>query len=93
LAFDLHEKDYGGLGVLNIKDLNLCLLESWIKRFIRDEGKLWRDIVDKKYCRAGNIFCSDQRLSSPFWKGVMLAAQAIKHGYRWVVENGEKILF
>jgi hypothetical protein len=39
LAPYLHEKQYGGLGVPCLKDLNLCLLGSWVKRFIRDEGK------------------------------------------------------
>jgi hypothetical protein len=33
-------KEYGGLGVPNLKDLNLCLLGSWVKRFIKDEKKL-----------------------------------------------------
>jgi hypothetical protein len=58
------KKEYGGLWVPNIKDLNLCLLGSWIKRFIRDEGKLWRDIVDKKYYKTGNIVGSDSRHAS-----------------------------
>jgi hypothetical protein len=39
------------------------------------------------------IFCTDGRQASPFWKGVMLAAQAVKHGYRWVVGDGRKIHF
>jgi hypothetical protein len=33
-------KKYGGLGIPDLKDLNLCLLGSWVKRFIKDEGKL-----------------------------------------------------
>lgn len=38
------KKEYGGLGVPNIRDVNLCLLGSWIKRYIKDEGKIWRSI-------------------------------------------------
>jgi hypothetical protein len=30
----------GGLGVPDIKDLNLCLLGSWVKIYFRDKGKL-----------------------------------------------------
>jgi hypothetical protein len=41
------KKEYGGLGIPDLKDLNLCLLGSWVKRFIKNEGKLWRGIVDK----------------------------------------------
>jgi hypothetical protein len=42
------KKKYGGLGVLNLKYLNLCLLGSWVKRFISDENKLWRGIIEEK---------------------------------------------
>jgi hypothetical protein len=68
------KKDFGGLGVLNMKDLNLCLLRNWIKRYIKDEGKIWRKVIDSKYCISDNILHSDGRQASPFWKGVMLAA-------------------
>jgi hypothetical protein len=35
-------KDFGGLGVPNLRDLNICLLASWVKRYNIDENKLWR---------------------------------------------------
>jgi hypothetical protein len=47
----------------------------------------------KKYCKHGNIFYADKNHSSPFWKGVILAAQAIKLSYRWLLENSRKIMF
>jgi hypothetical protein len=58
------KKQYGGLGIPDIKDLNLCLLGSWVKRYFRDEGKLWRRVVEKKYCKKGNIFCSEKKHAS-----------------------------
>jgi hypothetical protein len=76
-----------------MKDLNLCLLGSWVKRFISDESKLWRRIVDRKYYRSNNIFYSDRTYASPIWKGVILASEAIKFGYKFVVGNGQKICF
>jgi hypothetical protein len=45
--------------------------------------------VDRKYCRNMNILHTDKSHASPFWKGVILAAQALKFGYRWVVGNGK----
>jgi hypothetical protein len=68
------KKEYGGLGIPSLKDLNLCLLGSWVKRFISDESKLWRGVVDRKYYRTNNIFYTDKTHASPFWKGVILAA-------------------
>jgi hypothetical protein len=87
------KKEHGGLGVPRPKDLNLSLLDNWVKRYIKDEGKLWRKIVHQKYCRNRNIFCSDINHASSFWKGVILAAQVVKFGYRWVVGNGQRVRF
>jgi hypothetical protein len=87
------KKEFGGLGIPQLKDLNLCLLGSWVKRFIKDEGRLWRDIVEKKYCRHGNVFHADQGQPSLFWKGMLMEAQAVKLGYRWLPRDGRKIRF
>ena len=88
------KKEHGGLGVPNIRDLNLCLLGSWVKRYAQYEGNIWKTIIDKKYIRnAPNIFACRPQTSSSFWQGVMWAAKALKFGYRWVVGNGRKIRF
>lgn len=42
-------KDFGGLGIPNLRDLNLCLLGSWVSRYFNDGGKLWREILYFKY--------------------------------------------
>ncbi|WVZ61434.1 hypothetical protein U9M48_011304 [Paspalum notatum var. saurae] len=50
-------KDYGGLGIPNLRDLNISPLGSWIKRYSVGEGKLWKEILDFKYStRNPNIF-------------------------------------
>uniref|UniRef100_A0A0A9B169 Reverse transcriptase zinc-binding domain-containing protein n=1 Tax=Arundo donax TaxID=35708 RepID=A0A0A9B169_ARUDO len=87
------KKEYGGLGVPNLRDLNLCLLGSWIKRFISDEGKLWHLLIDRKYVKSQNIFALHHSHKSTFWKGVLWATQALKFGYRWMVGNGKKVRF
>jgi len=42
-------KDFGGLGIPNLRDLNLCLLASWLKRYNVDRDKLWKELIDFKY--------------------------------------------
>jgi hypothetical protein len=42
-------KEYGGLRVPDLRDLNICLLGSWIRRYQQDDGKLWKQIIDFKY--------------------------------------------
>lgn len=34
--------EYGGLGIPNLADKNLCLLASWIKRYHLDNNKIWK---------------------------------------------------
>jgi hypothetical protein len=87
-------KDKGGLGVPNQRNLNLCLSASWVQRYYDDDSKLWRKIVDSKYqSRAPNLFGSENREASPFWKGILWVAQAAKIGYRWHACDGTKIRF
>jgi hypothetical protein len=83
--------EYGGLGIPNLSEMNLCLLASWIKRYKMDGHKFWKQIIDHKYkTDAPNIFvCPDQAMY-PFWKGVMWAARVSKMGFQWKVGNGRK---
>jgi hypothetical protein len=51
------KKDQGGLGIPDLKMLNLCLLAAWVQRYYDADSKLWRQIVDCKYCVMPNLFC------------------------------------
>jgi hypothetical protein len=87
-------KDYGGLGIPNIRELNLCLLGSWLKRYSGDGGKMWKSLVDFKYnSHSPNIFTYSEARVSNFWKGVLWAARVAKLGYRWKVGRGDKVRF
>jgi hypothetical protein len=88
------QKEHGGLRVPNLRDLNMVLLGSWIKRYLKGENKLWYEIVKEKYTRnAVNIFCLPHAPSSQFWKGIIWAVKALKFGYRWQIGDGVKIRF
>jgi hypothetical protein len=36
------KQDYGGMGIPIIRDLNISVLCSWIKRYNLDEHKTWK---------------------------------------------------
>jgi hypothetical protein len=77
-----------------LQDLNLCLLGSWIKRYIQGEGTLWRKIIYSKYnTRDPNILGFHDAHPSTFWKGVMGAAEAVRFGYKWKIGNGRSVRF
>jgi hypothetical protein len=64
------KKEFGGLGVPNLRDMNLCLLGSWFKRFFSTEDKIFRKIIEYKYNTSPNIlWINPIASSSPFWKG------------------------
>jgi hypothetical protein len=51
------KKEFGDLGIPNLQDIHICLVGSWIKRYIQGEGSLWKKIVDAKYnTRNPNFF-------------------------------------
>jgi hypothetical protein len=54
-------KECGGMGIPDLRDLNLCLLAFWVQRYYDAGDKLWKIIVDAKYAnRSPNLLC---------WKG------------------------
>jgi hypothetical protein len=61
-------KDFGGLGVPGLRDLNICLLASWVKRYHFGDGKLWKELIDYKYPTSQpNILCTRETNSSQFF--------------------------
>jgi hypothetical protein len=59
----------GRLGIPDLRDLDLCLLASWVQRYYEGNDKLWKTVVDAKYSvNSPNIFCCHERNSSPLLK-------------------------
>jgi hypothetical protein len=87
-------KEYGGLGIPNLRELNISLLVSWLKRYTKDKDKLWKELIDYKYkTRNTNILMAGIVNSSSFFKGFMWAAQAARMGYKWKVGDEKRLDF
>ena len=87
-------KEFGGLGIPNLRDLNLCLLASWLKRYNVDRDKLWKELIDFKYDTLNpHVLLTRSSFASSFFKGFMWAAQAAKMGFLWKVGNERKVRF
>lgn len=41
------KKEHGGLAVPDLRDLNLALLGSWIRRYEENRNSLWRKVIDR----------------------------------------------
>jgi hypothetical protein len=62
------KQEFGGLRIPNIRDFNISLMSSWIRRFNQDGHKIWKYIFQFKYrTQHPNIFaCSKNVNLSPF---------------------------
>ena len=45
----LRPKDYGGLGFIDVRIMNTCLLAKWIDRLERGDNTICGELLRKKY--------------------------------------------
>jgi hypothetical protein len=89
------EKDFGGLGVPSLRELNLCLLGSWVRRYAIDGEKIWKEVIDFKYnTYIPNIFrCKDDGAYNFFGRGYCGLQRQPRWGYKWKIGNSTKVRF
>jgi hypothetical protein len=87
------KKEYGGLGVPYLRELKLCLLGSWIRRYSQDNEKIRKMLVDFKYTSCPNLFTCRSVGASNFRQGVLWATMVAKMGYKWKLGKGTCIRF
>lgn len=79
-------KEFGGMGVPNLRDVNIALLGSWDKKYFSGGNKNWRILLDHKYrTNKPNILWPNSNDGSPFWKRLTWALSATRRFYRWKV--------
>jgi hypothetical protein len=72
------KKEVGGLGVPDLRSLNLALLSAWIFRYQLNKSAIWTKIDYKYRTENPNVLCCSFVGSSPFWKGVIWAMQQLR---------------
>ena len=60
----------GGLGLVNTRLMNECLLTKWIWKIVKGSDETWYKILQAKYLRNGSFFSSPSRGTSQFWQKV-----------------------
>jgi hypothetical protein len=51
-------KELGGLGAVNTRIFNECLMTKWIWKLYKQKGSLWVRLLTAKYMREGDFFKS-----------------------------------
>lgn len=60
-------RDLGGLGVINTRLMNDCLLVKWIWKIYQEPDSLWFKLLKAKYMSRGNFFFAKPKGGSQFW--------------------------
>jgi hypothetical protein len=75
-------KEAWGLGIRDLRDINLCLLTSWVQRYHDEEANCGRRLLMLNTQLAPPICFVAMIGLVPFWKGVMWATTATKWEYK-----------
>jgi hypothetical protein len=68
-------KAQGGLGIPCLRDVNICVLASWLKRYSENSDRLWRNMIDAKYStQSPNIFYSREANTSRFFQRIYVGS-------------------
>ncbi|PNX79781.1 ribonuclease H, partial [Trifolium pratense] len=93
----------GGLGVRDIRAVNISLLSKWRWRLLKDDHSLWKDVIREKYGNAviGKVDLGEECkpwFSSSWWRDICSIGTNLDHN--WFSEhvvrkmgNGEQTSF
>jgi hypothetical protein len=82
-------KKKGGLGIKDLRKLNLSLLCRWWWKLENEEG-LWQTIVRKKYVKSSCVAQLKKRQpNSPVWNDLLKVREIYLKGRAMALGNGE----
>ncbi|XP_026384917.1 uncharacterized protein LOC113280517 [Papaver somniferum] len=89
-------KEKGGLGVCNLKIMNLALLAKWCWRFGVEKNKLWYKIVEDKYGTDFSKWIPEnitQTYGVSYWRVIAGTTSLISENSTLFVHSGSAIAF
>ncbi|GLU22240.1 hypothetical protein SLE2022_383300 [Rubroshorea leprosula] len=85
------DKEYGGLGVKDLKKFNLTLMGKWWGRLASEEEGLWKRVIRGKYGGGGGHWQNWVRNGieggSQWWRDVQRINYADRDNARWIAEG------
>ncbi|WVZ66350.1 hypothetical protein U9M48_015586, partial [Paspalum notatum var. saurae] len=84
---------FGGIGILDLKLQNKCLLSKWLYKLLNEDGA-WQELIKKKYLHHKSITqVSKKPGDSQFWSGLMgVRNQFLSFGF-FRTQNGQCVRF
>jgi hypothetical protein len=86
-------KDFGGLGFVDSRVRNICLMSKWIYKLESGSEDLSCQILRNKYLRGAGFYQSSEVGGSQFWKSLHKIKKWVRMGLVYRVGNGRKCFF
>jgi hypothetical protein len=87
-------KEYGGLGVLHTKNMNIALLVGWIWKLYHNAEGLWANLIRAKYLGNNDLFSPlVPTKGSQFWNSLQKLKWYFKLGPKHLVRDGRRTYF
>jgi hypothetical protein len=86
-------KSLGGLGIIDTRVMNICLMAKWIWKLYAGEQGLWADIVRAKYLATKDLLVDKHPSGSQFWNSIQKIKEVFSLGAKHRVENGTSTRF
>ena len=83
----IRPKEFGGVGFLDIRVMNICLLVKWIERLERRDDSICIQLLCRNYLGDKSIFQLTRSVGSQFWKGILSVRQWCQWGRKMHVHS------
>jgi hypothetical protein len=83
----------GGLGIKNLRLLNICLMCQWWWKLEKEKG-IWQEIVNNKYINGNSILNIGPRVGeSQVWSDMLKVREYYMQGRHIITQSGDKTRF
>ena len=89
----MQTKKFGGLGFVDSRIRNICLLSKWIYKLESGVNDLSCNLLHRKYMGDGGFYQSREVGGSQFWRGLHSVKAWFKKGSSYTVGNGKMYFF
>ena len=88
----IRPKEFGGLGFLNVRVTNVCLLAKWIDKLERGDSSLCCSLLRNKYLGDKSIFHKNRK-GSQFWRSLLDVREWYQRGCSIKIKAGLQTRF
>lgn len=86
----------GGLGIRKISLFNIALLGKWLWRFGIENDALWRQVIERKYGRVWEVWCT-RSVNGPYsvglWKSISQGWPSFSRHIQYDIGDGSRVKF